>query len=174
MHQMAEIPSAGIPWTLRNKFRPQSAKGNPTAQEESSVATLVERPDTASARLSNGESLRILVVEDEENVRRFLTKALTQLGHSPRTVADAVEGLTAFSEERFDLVITDLGLPGMSGEELARTIARKSPATPVILLTGWSSQLKDEAQSLTGVTSILGKPITISTLSSSIAAVCSP
>jgi CheY-like chemotaxis protein len=72
-----------------------------------------------------------------------------------------VEGLTAFSEERFDLVITDLGLPGMSGEELARTIARKSPATPVILLTGWSSQLKDEAQSLPGVTSILGKPITI-------------
>jgi CheY-like chemotaxis protein len=174
MHQMAEIPSAGIPWTVRNKFHPHPAKGSPTAQEESSVATLVELPATAPARLSNGDSLRILVVEDEESIRHFLTTALTQLGHSPRTVADAQEGLTAFSEEQFDLIITDLGLPGMSGEELARTIARKSPAIPVILLTGWSSQLKDEAQSLPGVTSILGKPITISTLSSSIAAVCSP
>ena len=173
-HKTAEVPSAAIPWTLRNKLHPHPAEGNPTAQEESSVATLVEKPGTAPARLSNGDSLRILVVEDEESIRHFLTKALTQLGHSPRTVADAQEGLTAFCEERFDLVITDLGLPGMSGEELARTIARKSPATPVILLTGWSSQLKDEAQSLTGVTSILGKPITISTLSSSIAAVCSP
>jgi signal transduction histidine kinase len=173
-HKMADVPSANIPWALRNKLQPRHAEGNPPAQEGPSVATLVEKPGKASARLPNGDRLRILVVEDEESIRRFLTKALTQLGHSPRTVADAQEGLAAFAEERFDLIITDLGLPGMSGEELAQTIARKSPATPVILLTGWSSQLKDEAQPLAGVTNILGKPITIGTLSSSIAAVCSP
>jgi signal transduction histidine kinase/CheY-like chemotaxis protein len=172
MRKMAEFPSPNTPWNLRNKLLSHPARGNPAAQEEAAVAMLVEKRDTASPPLSNRSGLRILVVEDEESIRRFLTKALTQLGHSPRTVADAQEGLTAFSEERFDLLITDLGLPGMSGEELARTIARKSPATPVILLTGWSSQLKDEAQSLTGVTNILGKPITISTLSSTIAAVC--
>jgi CheY-like chemotaxis protein len=159
VRKMAETRAANTPWTLRNK---------PRSNEKSSVATRIGKADAAP----KGDGLRILVVEDEENIRHFLAKALTQLGHAPRTAADAQEGLTAFSEERFDLVITDLGLPGISGEELARTIARKSPATPVILLTGWSSQLKDEAQSLPGVTNILGKPITISTLSSSIAAVC--
>jgi signal transduction histidine kinase/CheY-like chemotaxis protein len=131
-------------------------------------------PTSASAEPSSSgpKNLRILVIEDEESIRRFLAKALTQLGHSPRTAADATEGLAAFSEERFDLVFTDLGLPGMSGEEVARTIAGRSPATPVILLTGWSHQLKDEARTLAGVTHILGKPVTLNTLSAALAAVC--
>ena len=135
-------------------------------------AGLRESPGSAEPSSSSPKSLRILVIEDEESIRRFLAKALTQLGHSPRTAADATEGLVAFSEERFDLVFTDLGLPGMSGEEVARTIAGSSPTTPVILLTGWSHQLKDEARSLAGVTHILGKPVTLSTLSAALAAVC--
>jgi CheY-like chemotaxis protein len=141
-------------------------------QEEAPVSPLVEMAGVDMSAFANPKSLHILVIEDEESIRRFLTKALIQLGHSSRTTADAKEGLAAFSEERFDLVFTDLGLPGVSGEEVARTIAAKSPATPVILLTGWSDQLKDEAQPLIGVTHILGKPITLSTLSSVLAAVC--
>lgn len=174
MRPMAESQPHEIAGTFRNKLHSHPPKGEPRAQAESAVATLVEKRRKAASARSNGNSLRILVVEDEEAIRLFLAKALTQLGHSARTVADAQEGLAAFSEERFDLIITDLGLPGMSGEELAQTIARQSPATPVILLTGWSSQLKEEAQPLAGVTNILGKPITIGTLSSTIAAVCSP
>jgi signal transduction histidine kinase len=141
-------------------------------QEKSSHAALTETPDSAVPASVNRKNLRILIIDDEESIRRFLAKALVQLGHSPRTAADAAEGLAAFSEERFDLVFTDLGLQGMSGEEVARTIARTSPATPVILLTGWSNQLKDEAPPLVGVTHILGKPITLRTLSSALATVC--
>jgi CheY-like chemotaxis protein len=138
-----------------------------------------EFPVGAEARCTSspfspaGNRLRILVIEDEESVRRFLAEALTQLGHHPRTAADAREGLAAFAAERFDLVFTDLGLPDMSGEEVARCFARNSPATPIILLTGWSSQLKDEAQPLTGVTHVLGKPITLDALSSALKVVAS-
>jgi signal transduction histidine kinase/CheY-like chemotaxis protein len=142
----------------------------PEIRSAENAANERSQPDPAPSPKRQG--LRILVVEDEENIRRFLSQALTQLGHCPRTAADAEEGLAAFSAERFDLVFTDLGLPGVNGEELARTIARESPATPVVLLTGWSNQLKDEPQPPVGVTHILGKPITLSTLSSALAAVC--
>jgi signal transduction histidine kinase/CheY-like chemotaxis protein len=109
-------------------------------------------------------SLRVLVIEDEESIRRVLEYGLAQLGHSARLAADGREGLSVFAEERFDVVLTDLGLPGMSGEEVARSVARQSPETPVILLTGWSGQLRDEGEPLEGVTCVLGKPVKLQTL----------
>jgi signal transduction histidine kinase/CheY-like chemotaxis protein len=117
-------------------------------------------------------SLRILVIEDEESIRRFLNTGLTQLGHRPQLREDAEQGLVAFTQEPFDVVLTDLGLPGASGEEVARTVSRAAPGTPVVLLTGWSDQLKDESQSLEGVTRILGKPITLKALDATLKAVC--
>jgi len=113
-----------------------------------------------------------LVVEDEEPIRRFLATSLTHLGHRPRLTADANEGIQALAEESFDVVLTDLGLPGLNGEEVARTVARQSPQTPVILLTGWSNQLKEEALPLEGVTCVIGKPVTLSTLAKTLNSVC--
>jgi signal transduction histidine kinase/CheY-like chemotaxis protein len=118
------------------------------------------------------KSLRVLVIEDEESVRRFLDTGLTQLGHRPHLQEDAEQGLAAFAREPFDVVLTDLGLPGASGEEVARTVSRTAPGTPVVLLTGWSDQLKEESQVLEGVTRILGKPITLKALDATLTAVC--
>ncbi len=129
--------------------------------------------ETTASATPEAKGLRILVIEDEESIRRFLAMGLTQLGHRPRITADGQEGLAAFAEERFDVVLTDLGLPGISGEEVARSVARRSPQTPVVLLTGWSEQLKAEAGPLEGVRHILGKPITLNTLATTLAAVCS-
>src|SRR5205823_2728530 len=100
-----------------------------------------------------------------------LERVLCHLGHQPCVTADASEALAAFAEKRFDLVITDLGLPGMSGEELARTIAAQSPQTPVVLLTGWADQLLAEGKPLAGVTRILGKPLTMTSLQETLDAV---
>jgi DNA-binding NtrC family response regulator len=113
-----------------------------------------------------------MVIEDEESIRGFLETVLRQLGHRPRLAAGAQEGLAAFAEGRFDLVLTDLGLPGLSGEEVARAIARQSPQTPVVLLTGWADQLRAEAKPLEGVARLLGKPITIQTLQETLDALC--
>lgn len=170
--EAARAPSSEDRTAIRSRRIAASLKEIPAVQERSRSSVSVEKACSSSSPASPQRPLRILVIEDEQSIRTFLTRALTRLGHHPQTTANAQEGLAAFSTERFDLVLTDLGLPGMSGEEVARIIARKSPATPVILLTGWSNQLKDEAQPVAGVAHILGKPVTLSTLSSAIAAVC--
>src|SRR5262249_9611178 len=121
---------------------------------------------------ASAPGLRILVIEDEESIRRFLESVLRQLGHLPRAFASALEGLAAFAEGRFDLVITDLGLPGASGEEVARAIAKQNPQTPVVLLTGWADQLHAEAKPLEGVARVLGKPVTIQSLQDTLDALC--
>ncbi|TMQ32488.1 MAG: response regulator [Planctomycetota bacterium] len=133
----------------------------------------VPLPDAAArtpAASAHSKGLRILVIEDEEGVRRFLGIGLTHMGHRPHLTADGEEGLAAFAAERFDVVLTDLGLPGMSGEEVARAIAQQAPGMPVILLTGWSNQLRDEAKNIQGITRVLGKPVTLDALSKAFAA----
>jgi CheY-like chemotaxis protein len=112
------------------------------------------------------------VIEDEESIRRFLATGLKHLGHLPSVAADATEGLALFGKEPFDVVLTDFGLPGMSGEEVARAIAGKSPATPVILLTGWSHQLREAGKPLEGVSRVLGKPVTLEALNGALVGVC--
>ena len=119
---------------------------------------MIQRPP------SQKKGLRILVVEDEESIRRFLGNALKQLGHRARLAADAPAALSAFDDEPFDVVVTDLGLPGVSGEEVARAISQRSPRTPVILLTGWADQIQAEQRTFPGVAHVLGKPVSITTL----------
>src|SRR5262249_9038884 len=124
------------------------------------------------SRAKSIHGLRVLVIEDEENVRRFLATALTQLGHSPCLTADSREGLAAFDSECFDVVLTDLGLPGVRGEEVAREIARRKPGTPVVLLTGWAEQIKADPKPMEGVTKVIGKPITLQSLANALSSVC--
>jgi CheY-like chemotaxis protein len=102
---------------------------------------------------------KVLIVEDEESVRHALVKILENFGHKVQTAADAPEGLKKF-EEGADIVITDLGLPGPSGWDLARAIKEKDPKVPVVLLSGWDVETEDK--SLTGlVEKILSKPVKI-------------
>jgi signal transduction histidine kinase/ActR/RegA family two-component response regulator len=123
-----------------------------------------------SPAISSG--LRILVVEDEDAVGRFLATVLTSLGHRPWVAQTATAALQALGAEPFDLVITDMGLPDLSGEEVARTVAEQAPQTPVVLLTGWADQLRADPRSLPGVTRILAKPVTIERLAETLQAVC--
>ena len=118
------------------------------------------------------KSLRILVVEDEECIRNFLDLGLKGMGHRPLLAASAGEALAAFARERFDVVLTDLGLPEVSGEEVAREVRRQSPMTPVVVLTGWADQLQAEGASLEGVNRVLAKPVSLATLATALAAVC--
>jgi signal transduction histidine kinase len=124
-------------------------------------------PPQAKAR-----SLRILVIEDQEPIRRFLETGLKQQGHNPCLAADAKEGLAHFEKETFDLVLTDLGLPGESGKDVAIHVQAKAPHVPVILLTGWSEQLQEQRQILPGVSLILGKPVTLQALAGAIQSAC--
>ena len=122
-------------------------------------------PETEDAEASP-ETLRVLVVEDEPRVREVVVGYLDAAGHQVAEAEDGERALAAFSSDDFDLVITDRAMPGMSGDHLAAEIRRRSPDTPIVMLTGFGSLMDDLPE---GVDVVLGKPITMSELLQSIA-----
>jgi len=120
--------------------------------------------------------LRVLVVDDELLLREALQKTLEREGHTV-TLADGGEsGLSAFRAARqrgkpFDVVITDLGMPFVSGRQVARGVKSEAPETPVILLTGWGVRLSAERDVPADVDLMLTKPPTIPALNRALAQV---
>jgi two-component system KDP operon response regulator KdpE len=82
----------------------------------------------------NDESLRILVVDDEKSIRRYLVTSLTAKGHAVIEAGSGEEALTTAAQEHPDLIILDLGLPDMDGVEVTRRL-RSWTQTPVIILS---------------------------------------
>src|SRR6266581_3324936 len=82
---------------------------------------------------------RVLVVDDDEAVRKFITAALTDAGHSVAAAEDGDRALAMFRDEPFDLVVTDVKMPGMSGLQLLDEIKRHNPATEVIVVTAYAT-----------------------------------
>lgn len=78
----------------------------------------------------------VLVIDDEQMVRDLLEKALGRVHFSVDTADNALAGIEKCKRQIFDLVITDVHMPGMDGNEVARFIKSKSTSTPVIGLTG--------------------------------------
>ncbi len=104
---------------------------------------------------------RILVVEDEDEVRELLKDILAEGGHEVAFAPDGQKGLALFQEKTFDLVFTDLGMPGMSGWEVAEGINRLSGETPVALITGWEVKQKKQELKSKGVDIVLKKPFRV-------------
>lgn len=100
----------------------------------------------------------ILLVEDDPRLLRALTDLLEASGHQVVMAGSGPEGLSRFEEEAVDLVITDLGMPGMTGWELAERVKARSPETPVFLLTGWGKAVP-EADMSRFVDRIIAKPV---------------
>ena len=121
----------------------------------------VEQAPTPSAlaRGSNGRA-RVLIVDDEENIREILAEILLSGDHEVVTAADGAQALQQLRESAtdFDLVFTDLGLPGMSGYEVASEIKKFRPNLPVGLVTGWGATLDTEKARAHGVDLIVSKP----------------
>ena len=88
------------------------------------------------------ETMRILAVEDEPEILDVIRAVLTHAGHTVVTAASGREALELFSREAVDLVVTDLGMPGMTGLVLAGELKSRRPV-PIILLTGWAEELDD-------------------------------
>jgi nitrogen-specific signal transduction histidine kinase/ActR/RegA family two-component response regulator len=97
--------------------------------------------------LTSGQGHRILVVEDNPDVGRFSTELLEDLGHWTEWVRSADQALAALSENEFafDLVFSDVIMPGMNGVELGNVIRERYPGLPVVLTSGYSSVLAENA-----------------------------
>lgn len=110
------------------------------------------------------EGLELLVVDDEEYALAGISDLLTRRGHHVVLARNGAEGLKRFEESRPDVVITDLRMPTMDGQTMIRRLREKSPAVPIVVMTGHASP-EVEAQVLAdGVLVVLRKPVRIDDL----------
>jgi signal transduction histidine kinase/CheY-like chemotaxis protein len=107
--------------------------------------------------------LRVLVVDDDPLLIKSLRDALETDGHLVTTANGGKEGIDVFqrsisNEERFALVITDLGMPYVDGRKVSSAVKAASPHTPVVLLTGWGQRLTEQGDIPPHVDRVLNKP----------------
>lgn len=130
---------------------PAAAAAAPPAREAPAA-----RPAASAARA--GGPARVLVLEDEQQIRETLVDALTRAGHRVEAAADGLTGLARFQGGEFDIVLTDLSLPERSGLDVARAVKRMRPGIPVVLITGWGHLLDPALLAQSGVDLTLVKP----------------
>jgi signal transduction histidine kinase len=118
--------------------------------------SVADAKETEEVRLTLDRSLRVLVVDDDVNTREVVSGYLRGDGHRVLTATDGCEAMHRFMTEEFDLVITDHGMPGMNGMQLATAVNRLSPSKAVILLTGFSFEADQQP---TSIDCVLKKPL---------------
>ena len=121
-----------------------------------SERTIVKEKEEAMA--GEQRKARVLVIEDEEQVRTLLSSILTKAGHEIEIAVNGREGIEMFERKEFDLVFTDLGMPGMSGWKLAERIKSINKKMPVVLITGWDINLKELDTGEKNIDLIIHKP----------------
>ncbi|HEU4367914.1 MAG TPA: GAF domain-containing protein [Methylomirabilota bacterium] len=116
-------------------------------------------------------SLRCLVVDDEPPVRAVIGDILESAGHAVVTLGDGAEAIARFQAEHFDLVVTDLAMPKVSGWQVARAVKQTAPRVPVFLVTGFGVELSPEERHAHGVDLVLVKPLQIQDILDAVAEV---
>lgn len=103
--------------------------------------------------------VNVLLVEDDDDSREVMAEVLAGAGYSVHSVASGPEALRTLAEASVDVVITDLGMPGMGGLEMARAAKQIAPTVPVVLVTGWTERQDVARARGREVDAVLVKPI---------------
>jgi len=114
--------------------------------------------------------IQVLVVDDEGELVSALAERLELRGFSARGATSGAAALDCLSEQRFEVVLVDVKMPGLGGFELVREIKARWPAQPVVLLTGHTSAEAAETGAALGVSGYLLKPVDIEELSAALRA----
>jgi len=109
-------------------------------------------------------SARILVIDDEPSIAELLYEALAADGHAVETALNGTDGARMACLSAYDLVFTDLGMPDISGWEVASQIRQCKPDLPVVLVTGWGANLDEEEVRNRGIAAVVHKPFEIDEL----------
>ena len=128
------------------------------------------RPSHAKKTCPVSGRERVLFADDEESIRSVVHECLTHLGFKVTTFKNGAEAFKAFEEnpDAFDIVITDMAMPKMTGMELASKIMDRNPAMPVILCTGYSETISKNKAMEMGIRQFLPKPIPMEKMASTI------
>jgi PAS domain S-box-containing protein len=123
------------------------------------AAPVVAAPGVLSVE---GRLARVLVVEDEENVRNLLLDAFRAEGHEVVDAATGSEAITQLDKGNFDIMICDLGLPELSGLHVARWVKEFRPELPVIIATGYAEMIAEEDYTKARIDDVIRKPYAVS------------
>lgn len=102
---------------------------------------------------------KVLVVDDDPVVRKSFDRVLSGKGYAVITAANGEEALRKLNAENYDLVYSDIRMPGISGLEVAENVKARRPWTPVVIITGYGSDAAEARAKAAGVSSFLHKPL---------------
>lgn len=117
------------------------------------------RPES-EASTSEDRRARVLVIEDDAQLRGLFCDWLRFLGYEPTGASDGAVGLALLDEGTYDLVLTDLVMPGMSGWDVIDLVRRRRPAQALVMITASATDLDPERLQRSGV-KLLRKPISL-------------
>jgi DNA-binding NtrC family response regulator len=116
----------------------------------------------------------MLIIDDDPQIRRLLTRILQGAGHSIRTAENGRDGIALFRQQHPALVITDILMPDMEGIETIRAMRAESPSMPIIAISGGGVPSYLRAATMLGATASLAKPFVAAELLSLVAALLEP
>lgn len=102
---------------------------------------------------------RILLAEDDDSLRNFLARALERAGYEVRSCADGDEAVAALPEQDWDLLLTDIVMPGADGIEVARQAAARQPDLRIMFITGFAAVALAAKEQAPEGAKVLSKPI---------------
>jgi PAS domain S-box-containing protein len=117
------------------------------------------RADIVSHR---SEKANILVIDDEESIRKLLADVLVQLEYHVATAAGGMEGIEKFRAGDYDIVFTDLGMPEVSGWEVAEQIKAVDQSVKIVMITGWGDELDEDSLKDKKIDFLISKPFQVS------------
>jgi len=103
---------------------------------------------------------QVLVIDDDAVVGRSFDRVLSKKGYEVSTALTGEEGLKDIESTEYDVVFTDIRMPGMDGLEVAERIKAKCPWTPVVVITGYGTEENEARGSILGVSGFVHKPLT--------------
>ncbi|MCK5311727.1 MAG: response regulator, partial [Desulfobacteraceae bacterium] len=117
-------------------------------------------------KILKGGIEKIMVVDDEEDIRIIVQQFLEDLGYSVTTFENGVKAFETFKKDpdQYNLIVTDMTMPHMSGDELTQKILEFRPGTPIIICTGYNERLTEIQALKMGVKKYLQKPLSNETL----------
>jgi signal transduction histidine kinase/CheY-like chemotaxis protein len=132
---------------------------------------VAEEAPTPAPPTDSSVALRCLVVDDEEEVAEVVADILTTAGHVAVVEGSGQAAVDRLAAEQFDLVFTDLAMPGMTGWQLARAVKAKTPEVPVVMMSGFGVEVAPEELRTNGVDLVLSKPLQIQDVLRAVAAI---
>ena len=150
--------AAQIAAEMNGAFKVEAEQG----RVKSFTLSLPLTPGTGEEKegtLMSSHPADVLLIDNEPAVREAFMRLLGLYGHRVTTAESGEKGLAAFQAGRFDVVFTDLGMPGMSGWDVAREVKKLDPKSLVILITGWPIDLNPQKSKEMGVDHVVSKPM---------------